>query len=184
MGAPDPREAGAGGDAPEQHGSADGTPARRASDSGGEGLDYAWLQEQLVALGADLGSVTVRDEWEDEVRRGGAAAGSGGRHSAACCSAHLAFRQANSFACLKAAAQSVAASQQHCTSKHDLSPPPTPPPAHPQFEEWRDPSEGLLTSVFDACERNRPEQLSPLLQRLAGSQWDVNTPGPDGDTAL
>jgi hypothetical protein len=61
-------------------------------------------------------------------------------------------------------------------------PPPRPPP--PQYEEWEDPSGGLLTEVFDACENDDAGALARLLESLKATQWGVDTHGPDGDTPL
>ncbi|GBF91034.1 hypothetical protein Rsub_03889 [Raphidocelis subcapitata] len=52
------------------------------------------------------------------------------------------------------------------------------------FEEWRDPSDGLLSAAFAACEAGAAAELAPLLPRLAEGGWSLDTPGPDGDTAL
>ncbi|KAI8475925.1 MAG: ankyrin repeat-containing domain protein [Monoraphidium minutum] len=121
MGAPDPDEAGsAGGDAPEQHGSGPlnvGSGSFGRSGGSGDG-ELAWLQEQLLQLGLQLGPVGVADECEDDEA------------------------------------------------------------------EWQDPSGGLLPAIFTACEDDIPDELPLLLERLAASEWGVDTPGPDGDTAL
>jgi hypothetical protein len=53
-----------------------------------------------------------------------------------------------------------------------------------QYEEWDDPSGGLLSSIFEACENDSPDELAPLLEKLKGSGWGVNAIGPDGDTPL
>lgn len=57
--------------------------------------------------------------------------------------------------------------------------------ARPQDDdEWHDPSGGLLGALFAAAEAGDARALAGALQQMAGAGWDVNTPGPDGDTAL
>lgn len=51
-------------------------------------------------------------------------------------------------------------------------------------DEWADPSGGLLVNIFAACEEGSMDQLTTNIQELKDTQYDVNTPGPDGDTAL
>ncbi|GLC57317.1 hypothetical protein PLESTB_001211100 [Pleodorina starrii] len=46
---------------------------------------------------------------------------------------------------------------------------------------WEDPTGGPLRELFTACEEGDAERVKELLQGFSG---DVNTPGPDGDTAL
>jgi len=53
-----------------------------------------------------------------------------------------------------------------------------------QYEEWEDPSGGLLTEIFDACENDDAGALTPLLGRLEGTQWTINARGADGDSPL
>ena len=74
----------------------------------------------------------------------------------------------------------------HCTSQ---TPTPLPHDATTrnkttQYEEWEDPSGGLLTRVFDACENDDGDALEAALDELKASQWGLNAPGPDGDTPL
>ncbi|PNH04538.1 BRCA1-associated RING domain protein 1 [Tetrabaena socialis] len=47
--------------------------------------------------------------------------------------------------------------------------------------QWEDPTGGPLTELLAACENGVPERVEELLRDFPG---DVNTPGPDGDTAL
>lgn len=68
---------------------------------------------------------------------------------------------------------------------------PAPPPGHAlcqthaaQYEDWEDPSGGLLSEIFNACENDDADALGPLLDQLAGTQWGMDVPGPDGDTPL
>jgi hypothetical protein len=65
--------------------------------------------------------------------------------------------------------------------------PPTPrlrPPRPQQYEEWNDPSGGLLAAVFEACEADEAGSLGGLVDALQGTEFTVDAPGPDGDTAL
>jgi hypothetical protein len=72
MGAPEPGQGAGDGDAPEQHrgGARSGGPGSHAGsdDPGSEGVDYAWLADQLAQLGMRLGDARVEDEIEDDVR--------------------------------------------------------------------------------------------------------------------
>jgi ankyrin repeat protein len=56
--------------------------------------------------------------------------------------------------------------------------------ADEEEDEWVDPSGGVLVNIFAACEEGSMEQLVTNIQELKDTQYDVNTPGPDGDTAL
>jgi ankyrin repeat protein len=56
--------------------------------------------------------------------------------------------------------------------------------AEDEEDEWVDPSGGVLVNIFAACEEGSMEQLTTNIQELKDTQYDVNTPGPDGDTAL
>eukprot|EP00775_Hariotina_reticulata_P012597 gene12597-12729_t len=57
-------------------------------------------------------------------------------------------------------------------------------------DEWQDPSGGILVNIFAACEEGDAEALEVNLQDLRNDatdkavQYSINTPGPDGDTAL
>jgi len=57
-------------------------------------------------------------------------------------------------------------------------------------DEWQDPSGGILVNIFAACEEGDAEALEVNLQDLRNdvtdkaAQYSINTPGPDGDTAL
>lgn len=53
-----------------------------------------------------------------------------------------------------------------------------------QYEEWEDPSGGLLGDVFDACENDDAAALTAALEKLKASEWGINSVGPDGDTPL
>jgi ankyrin repeat protein len=50
--------------------------------------------------------------------------------------------------------------------------------------DWVDPSGGVLVNIFAACEEGSMEQLTTNIQELKETQYTVNTPGPDGDTAM
>lgn len=59
--------------------------------------------------------------------------------------------------------------------------------------EWADPSGGTLLNIFAACEEGDATQLAAHLADLAADAgaaaaaaggYSINTPGPDGDTAL
>eukprot|EP00878_Enallax_costatus_P005784 GHUV01006065.1.p1 GENE.GHUV01006065.1~~GHUV01006065.1.p1 ORF type:complete len:240 (+),score=79.69 GHUV01006065.1:122-841(+) len=51
-------------------------------------------------------------------------------------------------------------------------------------EEWVDPSGGILVNIFAACEEGIIEQLTVNLAELKDTEQSIDTPGPDGDTAL
>lgn len=51
-------------------------------------------------------------------------------------------------------------------------------------EDWADPSGGVLVNIFAACEEGSVEQLAVNVAELKDTQQSINTPGPDGDTAL
>jgi len=57
-------------------------------------------------------------------------------------------------------------------------------------DEWQDPSGGILVNIFAACEEGDAEALEVNLQDLPNdvadkaAPYSINTPGPDGDTAL
>ncbi|GBF91066.1 hypothetical protein Rsub_03922 [Raphidocelis subcapitata] len=53
-----------------------------------------------------------------------------------------------------------------------------------EYEEWEDPSGGLLSEIFDACENDDAGALQALLDKLKASEWGIDTHGPDGDTPL
>lgn len=64
MGAPENGHGGgAGNGAPEM-------PGRPPAGGAAQDVDYAWLQEQLAALGMQLGNARIEDEIEDEVGSG------------------------------------------------------------------------------------------------------------------
>jgi hypothetical protein len=65
-----------------------------------------------------------------------------------------------------------------------LPPPAACPPRPPQYEEWEDPSGGLLSDIFDACENDDVDALKLLLEKLKGTEWGISPRGPDGDTPL
>ncbi len=48
-------------------------------------------------------------------------------------------------------------------------------------EEWQDPTGGPLSELLAATEEGDAERVAQAVQ---GRSWDINTPGPDGDTAL
>lgn len=48
-------------------------------------------------------------------------------------------------------------------------------------EEWQDPTGGPLSELLAATEEGDAERVAQAAQ---GRTWDINTPGPDGDTAL
>lgn len=48
-------------------------------------------------------------------------------------------------------------------------------------EEWADPTGGVLTGILAACEFGEVDRLKELLEE---ADFDINTPGPDGDSAL
>ncbi|KAF6264846.1 ankyrin repeat-containing domain protein [Scenedesmus sp. NREL 46B-D3] len=56
--------------------------------------------------------------------------------------------------------------------------------ADEEEDEWVDPSGGVLVNIFAACEGGSMEQLGVNIQELRDTQYTVDTPGPDGDTAL
>eukprot|EP00882_Tetradesmus_deserticola_P008783 GHRQ01009263.1.p1 GENE.GHRQ01009263.1~~GHRQ01009263.1.p1 ORF type:complete len:250 (+),score=113.48 GHRQ01009263.1:212-961(+) len=56
--------------------------------------------------------------------------------------------------------------------------------ADEEEDEWVDPSGGVLVNIFAACEEGSTEQLAVNMQELKGTQYTVDVPGPDGDTAL
>ncbi|KAF5839770.1 tankyrase-1-like protein [Dunaliella salina] len=50
-------------------------------------------------------------------------------------------------------------------------------------EDWEDPTGGRLTRLLEACEDGKEEEAKAVLEGdMQG--FDVNSPGPDGDTAL
>ena len=63
-------------------------------------------------------------------------------------------------------------------------------------EAWFDPSDGLVSAIFELCEDgcgDPPKPLEELLSKLPPaaegapvetSAFNINTPGPDGDSAL
>lgn len=51
-------------------------------------------------------------------------------------------------------------------------------------QEWADPSGGVLVNIFAACEEGSVEQLAVNIAELKDTQQSLDTPGPDGDTAL
>mmetsp|Transcript_8427 Transcript_8427/g.21047 ORF Transcript_8427/g.21047 Transcript_8427/m.21047 type:complete len:226 (-) Transcript_8427:3177-3854(-) len=48
--------------------------------------------------------------------------------------------------------------------------------------EWQDPYDGNLTRLLDACSEGKEDEVAAVLEECA--DMDVNTPGPDGDSAL
>jgi ankyrin repeat protein len=56
--------------------------------------------------------------------------------------------------------------------------------ADEEEDEWVDPSGGVLVNIFAACEEGSMQQLTTNIQELKDTQYTVDTPGPDGDTAL
>lgn len=56
--------------------------------------------------------------------------------------------------------------------------------ADEEEDEWVDPSGGLLVNIFAACEEGSLEQLATNIQDLKETAYNLDTPGPDGDTAL
>jgi hypothetical protein len=69
---------------------------------------------------------------------------------------------------------------------HDRPPDPAAPPplAEPQVEEWHDPTGGALLQILGACEAGEDGELPGLLEEMADGGHSIDTPGPDGDTAL
>lgn len=53
-----------------------------------------------------------------------------------------------------------------------------------EYEDWQDPSGGLLGEIFGACQGGDAQDLGVLLGQLKDTQFSINTPGPDGDTPL
>eukprot|EP00200_Dunaliella_tertiolecta_P002525 CAMPEP_0202348952 /NCGR_PEP_ID=MMETSP1126-20121109/6651_1 /ASSEMBLY_ACC=CAM_ASM_000457 /TAXON_ID=3047 /ORGANISM="Dunaliella tertiolecta, Strain CCMP1320" /LENGTH=258 /DNA_ID=CAMNT_0048940691 /DNA_START=8 /DNA_END=785 /DNA_ORIENTATION=- len=50
-------------------------------------------------------------------------------------------------------------------------------------EDWEDPTGGRLTRLLEACEDGKEDEAKALLEGdMQG--FDLNSPGPDGDTAL
>lgn len=56
--------------------------------------------------------------------------------------------------------------------------------ADDEEEEWVDPSGGVLVNIFAACEEGNVDQLATNIAELRNTQQTLDTPGPDGDTAL
>ena len=133
------------------------------------------MQEQLAELSKQLTTVGLEDEFEDEVSRVL-------RAPAAACSTRRRRRPNPNRLGTKCCGLDRPAAL--CSATPLRSRDPYPPTPRCQYEEWEDPSGGLLSDVFDACENEDADALGALLDKLAASEWGINAHGPDGDTPL
>jgi hypothetical protein len=175
MGAPE-RGAAAddGGDAPEQRRAGGGPRSAGAgggeSDPGseGSGVDYAWLADQLAQLGMRLGDARVEDEVEeDEVRRRRGFGGGGHRRAGS-----------------GGAGRRRRGASAKWQRRVDATRPSVLRAPRPQLDDWHDPTGGVLLRMLGACEAGDAAALPPLLEQMADGGHSIDTPGPDGDTAL